>query len=87
MKIADAKDAAYKSTAQAFAEAEAALASYTVDDYANRFLAQVDEYRRSLQVCTTGMCFEGRGELIEVECEGGTHDPWSSLVTVLGEML
>ncbi|KAL8824737.1 MAG: hypothetical protein Q9191_004855 [Dirinaria sp. TL-2023a] len=49
LKVADAKDAAYKSTTLAFAKAEAALASYTVDDYANRFLAQVDEHRRSLQ--------------------------------------
>lgn len=49
LKVADAKDAAYKSTAKAFAKAETALASYGVDDYANRFLTQVDEYRRSSQ--------------------------------------
>ena len=50
LKIADAKDPEYKSTAQAFANAEAALASYGVEDYADRVLAVINQHRQSLQV-------------------------------------
>ena len=49
VKVADPKDAAYKSTAKAFADAEAALSHYSVDHYADRFLRVAKSHR--LEVC------------------------------------
>ena len=50
MHVKHPKDPAYKSTAAESASAEAALASYGVDEYAERFVTVVEQYRRLSEV-------------------------------------
>jgi len=50
LELKHARDAA---TAKEFAAAEAALASFGVDDYAERFRTVSEQYRRMSGVCNT----------------------------------